>query len=202
MLASISRMASTSRSRPVAIAGPSVSAPSRSPLSKLSPAWATAPRVGKPRNPALPLIEWTIRKTSERIVSSPGFCSSATRSRSSRFRFSWLSTRNSLMISSISETVGYGRRHQSQTDRSILATRRDFQREDVNRHRGLWRLVRVLPPGARQFRSVNALRESGPDGSDRVLELLWPEWLGQDGRCARLAECGQVVGVVLARDQQ
>ncbi len=63
------------------------SCPSRRRLSKFSPTWATDSSRGNPRHPHVPLIVWIVRKMPD-IFSGPGSLSRATKSRSSRSRFS------------------------------------------------------------------------------------------------------------------
>src|SRR5213594_215902 len=98
----ISRSASTNvRSAPAISALISIS-PLRSWLRRSSPAWATASSLVKPKKPQVPLIVWTARNTPATFFRSEGLRSSATRSPSTWFRLSWLSTMNSLtMLSSM-----------------------------------------------------------------------------------------------------
>src|SRR5205814_4984498 len=73
--------------------------PSRNRLSRFSPAWVSDSSLEKPRNPAVPLMVWMVRKMLASTRRSPGSFSRTTSSRSSRSRFSWLSTRSSPTIS-------------------------------------------------------------------------------------------------------
>src|SRR6185436_13280494 len=92
-------MPSTRRRSAVAISGSTDSSPSRSRPSRFSPTWVSDSSLENPRNPAVPLMVWMVRKMLARTLRSPGSFSSTTSSRSRRSRFSWLSTRNSLTIS-------------------------------------------------------------------------------------------------------
>ena len=101
--ARICRTASTSRSNALVISGLSVELPVAQQREQVLADVASPPRAcAKPRKPHVPLMVWMERKTPASSSGRPGCCSSATRSRSSWSRPSWLSTRNSLTISSMS----------------------------------------------------------------------------------------------------
>ena len=65
-----------------------VSCPSRRRLSRFSPTWAVDSSFGSPRHPHVPLIVWIVRKMLPIFSGLPGSVSRATKSRSSRSRFS------------------------------------------------------------------------------------------------------------------
>ena len=64
-------------------------------LSRFSPTCATDSSFENPRNPQAPLMVWMVRKTLASVSRLAGSFSSRTNSRSSKSRFSLLSTRNS-----------------------------------------------------------------------------------------------------------
>ena len=101
MAASMCRTASTMASKPLVISAFSASWPSRSRESRFSPACVSFSSRAKPRNPQLPLMVWIVRKMLARSSLEEGSLSSFTSSWSSRSRFSLLSIRKSLTISSI-----------------------------------------------------------------------------------------------------
>ncbi len=94
-------MASTIDNNPLVSSAVREILPSRRRESRLSPACATFSSLLKPRNPQLPLIVWMVRKMLDRSSSAEGSDSSFTSSLSRRSRFSMLSTRKSLIRSSI-----------------------------------------------------------------------------------------------------
>src|SRR6266853_2595517 len=101
------RMASTMDNNPLVSSAVREILPSRRRESRLSPACATFSSFLKPRNPQLPLIVWMVRKMLDRSSSQDGSDSSFTSSLSSRSRFSMLSTRKSLIRSSIAPLHPY-----------------------------------------------------------------------------------------------
>ena len=98
--ASSERTLSTMASRVLIVSAVTGWVPSRSRDSSDSPAWVTDSRLVKARKPLVPLMVWIVRKMRDTSSRDCGCSSSETRSRSSWSRFSWLSTRNSWMMSS------------------------------------------------------------------------------------------------------